>query len=166
MQDIISMLHRGKLKLFDTIEIGNYRLSIQTSKYHNCKPKKDNLPAYMYDEFDVAVYDKNDRDDYEQCEAIPPAILHELEKHNNGYYLSNITKQQLQWLYNNLYQYSKIEMDEMWCKLYDDIASGNLEYEQECIEQCILTHEITNKNDKFWKNIAMRRMLLMMYGVK
>ena len=63
MRDIVSMLHRGfplNPALFDPIEIGRFRISIQASHCHHCSPRKD-LNPYQYDEMEVAVYEDRRR---------------------------------------------------------------------------------------------------------
>jgi hypothetical protein len=99
MPDVISLLHRGfKLNpdLFDPIEVGNYRLSIQGSHFHHCSPRKD-LPAYLYYEMEIAIYeDKPGRT------VIPTEIMEKLRyKYEEcGNFFSYVTVSELQWIYD------------------------------------------------------------------
>jgi hypothetical protein len=160
MPDVISLLHRFDGCLFESIPVGNYRLSIQGSKGHNCYPKIDNLSPYMYDEMEVTVYENNG------LATIPPAILYELKHKWDEWYFNNLTVREIQWLYDSLYLYSKLEMQEMMYKLLDDVNSGSIEYEKECIDVCVLSHQITNKDGIFLKTNIIRRMLFKLYGMR
>jgi len=120
----------------------------------------------MYDTMEVAVYENGVSEVVKYVKTIPPAIFHELKDKWSDWYFSGLTIKEIQWLYDNLYEYSKLDMKELMCKFYDEINSGSIEYETECIQQCVLTHQITNKDGIFWKNIAIRRMLFKLYGIK
>lgn len=63
--DIIKTLKRAppddqlqSTTLFNSVDIDDFRLSIQASASHHCKPKIDNLEATEYSEFEVALYFK------------------------------------------------------------------------------------------------------------
>jgi hypothetical protein len=58
MPDVISQLHRlgdTLFHLFDQVEAGGVCLSIQASEGHSSVPQISDLPAYMYDEFEVLL---------------------------------------------------------------------------------------------------------------
>ena len=64
--DIIKTLKRAppdnelqSTTLFNSVDIDDYRLSIQASKDHHCTPKINNLDATEYTHFEVALYFKN-----------------------------------------------------------------------------------------------------------
>jgi hypothetical protein len=120
----------------------------------------------MYDTMEVAVYENGTSDAMRYAKTIPPAIFHELKDKYTDWFFSGLTIKEIQWLYDNLYLYSKLEMQEMMYKLFDDINSGSIEYEEECIAVCISSHQITNKHGIFWKNVAIRRMLFKLYGMR
>ena len=163
MPDVISLLHKFDGHLFHDIQVGNYRMSIQGSDFHNCSPRK-NLYAYMYGTMEVAVY-KNDAiyETDQMISIIPPAIFHELKDKWTGWYFSGLTVKEIQWLYDNLYLYSKLEMQEMMYKFFDSIKS--IQYEDDCIQQCLQTHILTER-DGFLKYRSIIRMLLMLYGMR
>lgn len=63
--DIIKTLKRAppdnelqSTTLFNSVDIDDYRLSIQASKDHHCTPKINNLDATQYTHFEVALYFK------------------------------------------------------------------------------------------------------------
>lgn len=63
--DIIKTLKRAppddelqSTTLFNSVDIDDYRLSIQASKDHHCTPKINNLDATEYTHFEVALYFK------------------------------------------------------------------------------------------------------------
>ena len=63
--DIIKTLKRAppdnelqSTTLFNSVDIDDYRLSIQASKDHYCTPKINNLDATKYTHFEVALYFK------------------------------------------------------------------------------------------------------------
>lgn len=99
MTDIISLLHRGfKLnpELFDPIEIGRFRLSIQASRSHHCSPQKD-LPPYMYDEMEIAIYEAEKSMVFWK---IRDTLHHKWEPCGN--FFSYVTIKELQWVYETL----------------------------------------------------------------
>lgn len=99
MTDIISMLHRGFFlnpSLFDPIEIGRFRISIQASRCHHCSPQQD-LPPYMYDEMEIAIYENEP-----EIHPIPAIIRHTLHHKWSGYFFSYVTTKELQWIYDTL----------------------------------------------------------------
>lgn len=98
MTDVISLLHRDKDgRLFESIDIGPHRLSIQASSYHYCSPKIDGLPAFQYDTFEVMPYN------------IPKRILRRnpWRKYiREGDPMSNVTKGDLQKIYDQLEEWN------------------------------------------------------------
>jgi len=103
MRDIVSMLHRGfplNPALFDPIEIGRFRISIQASHCHHCSPRKD-LNPYQYDEMEVAVYE---RTALYGGTTIPPIIKRTLHHKFEpcGHFFSYVTVKELQWIYDTL----------------------------------------------------------------
>lgn len=143
-------------ELFNCITIGNWIIDAQASSSHGCKPKTDNLPAYMYDEWEVAIYNKND-------EEIPPTIMHDMK---GIYYDTEMSifffmpTQKLQLLFDELtiYESTDFRILHNWT---DQIA--NKMYENEAINGCLATHL---ENDNVWKYHLIRRMMLTLYGVK
>lgn len=99
MRDIVSMLHRGfplNPALFNPIEIGRFRISIQASHTHHCSPRKD-LPSYLYDEMEIAIY--------EQIKNTTPPIIKSTLHHKFepcGHFFSYVTTKELQWIYDTL----------------------------------------------------------------
>lgn len=99
MKDIVSMLHRGfplNPALFDPIEIGWFRVSIQASHFHHCSPRQD-LNPYQYDEMEIAIY--------EQIKNTTPPIIKRTLAHKwepCGNCFSYVTIKELQWIYDTL----------------------------------------------------------------
>jgi len=48
----------GSYRFFDSVNAGNYVLSIQASEGHYCSPRK-NLPAHAYFSFELAIWHKD-----------------------------------------------------------------------------------------------------------
>ncbi len=99
MRDVISMLHRGfqlNPSLFDPIDIGGFKISIQASHGHHCSPQKD-LAPYLYDEMEIAIYETVQS-------TTPPIILGTLRHkwESCGRFFSYVTVQELQWIYDKL----------------------------------------------------------------
>ena len=166
MTQFISLLHRTPTtglmqqdKLFNCITIGNWIIDAQASSSHGCTPKTNNLPAYMYDEWEVAIYNKND-------EEIPPTIMHDMK---GIYYDTEMSifffmpTQKLQLLFDELilYESTDFRMIKDWSEQIADMT-----YEEEAVERCLVTHTINHKNERVWKNHMMRRMMLTLYEVK
>jgi hypothetical protein len=99
MRDIVSMLHRGfqlNPALFDPIEIGRFRISIQASRSHHCSPQKD-LHPYQYDEMEIVIY--------ETVKNTTPRIIKRTLHHKwepCGNFFSYVTMKELQWIYDTL----------------------------------------------------------------
>lgn len=164
MPQFISLLHRTPStnmfqsdKLFNSIRVGKYLIDAQASSSHACSPRTEGLPAYMYDAWEVAIYNEND-------EPIPPTIMHDMkgidfDEEMKMFY--NIPTHKLQLLFDELTMYEK----EHFFSLTDlMLSAADTEYLDEIQEQCELTHALTN--EPYWQRIAMRRMLVMMHGVK
>jgi len=99
MRDIVSMLHRGfplNPALFDPIEIGRFRISIQASRSHHCSPQKD-LPPYLYDEMEIAIYEKEKNT---TPQIIKRTLHHKWEP--GGNFFTYVTIKELQWIYDKL----------------------------------------------------------------
>lgn len=99
MRDIVSMLHRGfplNPTLFEPIEIGQFRISIQASHFHHCSPNQD-LHPYQYDEMEIAIY--------EAIKNTTPQIIKRTLHHKwepCGNFFSFVTIKELQWIYDTL----------------------------------------------------------------
>jgi hypothetical protein len=100
MVDVISLLHKITRDwiLWNPVIAGNNILSIQASSYHYCSPRINNLPPYMYDEYEVYI-------DGEVPVMVKHVFKDRLE--NIANIVPNVTKQELQWLYDYLCEYKK-----------------------------------------------------------
>jgi len=95
MTDVTSLLHRGfylNPALFDPIDIGRFRLSIQASSSHHCSPRQD-LHPYQYDEMEIAIYAPKKN---VATWVIKKMLHHKWESWGNFY--SYVTTKELQWI--------------------------------------------------------------------
>lgn len=99
MRDIVSMLHRGfplNPALFEPIEIGRFRISVQASHSHHCSPRQD-LSPYLYHEMEIAIYEQTKNT---IPKIIKDTLLRKWEPYGNFY--SYVTTKELQWIYDTL----------------------------------------------------------------
>ena len=162
MQDIISMLRRNNkyadpLKqdgLFNAIQAGNYTIDAQASVFHYCDPRKDGMPAFMYDTLEVQI-----------TPTIPEMIKYDMRNHpieEESNIIAYVTKRELQQIYNYLLWYSKLENQEKRIKQIDKYS--NLEYNHEL--KAIRYAEISHNTSIFIQKTALRRTFLMALGMK
>lgn len=170
MQDVISMMRRDNIfsdplkqdGLFEQIQAGNYIIDAQASKYnyykagkyHYYKPLISGMPAYMYDSFEVQILPE-----------IPTMVEYHFKNHNmekESNIIVEVTKRELQWLYDYLVEYTKQERSEKWTKLVDKLGSFEISHEEETMQYAINSHT----NDGLVKKYSMRKMFLMTLGMK
>lgn len=59
MQHFVGMLDRKGTWMFESLNVGNFILSIQASHSHYCTPRETLPSAGMYSEFEVAIFENN-----------------------------------------------------------------------------------------------------------
>ena len=141
MQDVISMMIRNNkyanpLKqdgLFNSIRVGNYTRDVQASVFHYCDPRKDGMPAFMYDTLEVQILPE-----------IPEMVKYDMRNHQieeESNIIAHVTKRELQQIYDYLIWYSALENESKVIKELDKLNHMTNGYEKMAIACAISSHE-------------------------